>query len=63
MSIAIPPSGFVTWIDPAKRRNSSPRATNVAPAYYVVVTAMVAVLLVVTIRENAGRPPPQGGPD
>jgi MFS family permease len=41
----------VTWL-------TAQTANNVAPAYYVVVAAIVSLLTILTIRETAGRPLP-----
>jgi MHS family proline/betaine transporter-like MFS transporter len=46
----------VTWL-------TAQTANNVAPAYYVVVAAIVSLLTILTIRETAGRPLPQGVAD
>jgi len=46
----------VTWL-------TAQTADNVAPAYYVVVAAVVSLLTVLTIRETARRPLPQGVTD
>lgn len=43
----------VTWL-------TAETGNNVAPAYYVVVAAVVSLLTILTIRETAGRPLPQG---
>jgi MHS family proline/betaine transporter-like MFS transporter len=42
----------VTWL-------IAQTANNVAPAYYVVATAIVSLLTILTLRETAGRPLPQ----
>ena len=46
----------VTWL-------TAQTANSVAPAYYVVVAAVVSLLAVLTVRETAGRPLPQGVAD
>ena len=46
----------VTWLTAAT-------GNNVAPAYYVVVAAIVSLLTILTIRETAGRPLRQGVAD
>ena len=46
----------VTWLTAAT-------GNNVAPAYYVVVAAVVSLLTILTIRETAARPLPQGVAD
>ncbi len=46
----------VTWL-------TAQTANNVAPAYYVVVAAVVSLLTSLTLRETAGRPLPQTKPD
>ncbi len=46
----------VTWL-------TAQTANNVAPAYYVVVAAVVSLMTVLTVRETAGRPLPQGVAD
>jgi hypothetical protein len=38
-------------------------ANSVAPAYYGSVPAVVSLLTVLTVRETAGRPLPQGAAD
>jgi MHS family proline/betaine transporter-like MFS transporter len=43
----------VTWL-------TAQTANNVAPAYYVVVAAIVSLLTTLTVRETAGRPLPRG---
>jgi MFS family permease len=43
----------VTWL-------TAQTANNVAPAYYVVVAAIVSLLTILTIRETAGRPASPG---
>jgi MFS transporter, MHS family, proline/betaine transporter len=43
----------VTWL-------TAQTANNVAPAYYVVAAAVVSLLTILTVRETAGRPLPQG---
>jgi MHS family proline/betaine transporter-like MFS transporter len=44
-------------------RLTTQTANSVAPAYYVVVAAVVSLLTVLTVRETAGRPIPQGVAD
>lgn len=46
----------VTWL-------TAQTANNVAPAYYVVVAAAISLLTILTLRETAGRPLPQGVAD
>jgi MFS transporter, MHS family, proline/betaine transporter len=46
----------VTWL-------TAQTANNVAPAYYVVVAAVVSLLTILTVRETAGRPLVQGVAD
>jgi MHS family proline/betaine transporter-like MFS transporter len=46
----------VTWL-------TAQTANNVAPAYYVVVAAVVSLLTILTVSETAGRPLPQTKPD
>jgi MHS family proline/betaine transporter-like MFS transporter len=46
----------VTWL-------TAETGNNVAPAYYVVVAAIVSLLTILTIRETARRPLPQGVAD
>jgi MFS transporter, MHS family, proline/betaine transporter len=46
----------VTWL-------TAHTANNVAPAYYVAVAAIASLLTVMTVRETAGRPLPQGVAD
>ena len=46
----------VTWL-------TAQTANNVAPAFYVVVAAVVSLLTIMTVRETAGRPLPQGVTD
>ncbi|HVQ50873.1 MAG TPA: MFS transporter [Mycobacterium sp.] len=46
----------VTWL-------TAQTADSVAPAYYVVVAAVVSLLTVLTVRETAGRPLPLGVAD
>jgi MHS family proline/betaine transporter-like MFS transporter len=43
----------VTWL-------TAQTANNVAPAYDVVVAAIVSLLTTLTVRETAGRPLPRG---
>jgi MFS transporter, MHS family, proline/betaine transporter len=44
---------LVTWL-------TASTGNNVAPAYYVLVAAIVSVLTILTVRETAGRPLPRG---
>jgi MHS family proline/betaine transporter-like MFS transporter len=46
----------VTWL-------TAQTGDNVAPAYYVAVAAIVSLVAILTVRETAGRPLPQGGAD
>jgi MFS transporter, MHS family, proline/betaine transporter len=46
----------VTWL-------TASTGNNVAPAYYVVVAAIVSLVTIMTIRETARRPLPQGVAD
>jgi MFS transporter, MHS family, proline/betaine transporter len=46
----------VTWL-------TAETGNNVAPAYYVAAAAIVSMLTILTIRETAGRPLPQGVAD
>ena len=46
----------VTWL-------TAETGNSVAPAYYVVVAAIVSLLTILTIRETAGRPIPQRAAD
>ena len=46
----------VTWL-------TAQTANIVAPAYYVVAAAVVSLLTILTLRETAGRPLPQGVAD
>jgi MFS transporter, MHS family, proline/betaine transporter len=46
----------VTWL-------TAGTGNNVAPAYYAVAAAIVSLLTILTIRETAGRPLPQGVAD
>ncbi len=46
----------VTWL-------TAQTANNVAPAYYVAAAAVVSLLTILTVRETAGRPLPQGVAD
>jgi MHS family proline/betaine transporter-like MFS transporter len=46
----------VTWL-------TAETGNNVAPAYYVVAAAIVSLLTILTIRETARRPLPQGVAD
>jgi hypothetical protein len=53
---AVHVSAAVTWL-------TARTAGKVAPAYYVVVAAVVSLLTILTISETAGRPLPRGVPD
>jgi MHS family proline/betaine transporter-like MFS transporter len=46
----------VTWL-------TAQTANTVAPAYYVVAAAVVSLLAILSVRETAGRPLPQGVAD